>query len=88
MSVAAADALMGVLGYKRVEAICLRPMHVRPREGSRITVMMRDGKQLECLATRVIVIYTDQDGIVIYNGRKPIDESNAVGWWPMAKVAK
>ena len=88
MTLAAADALMGIFGMKRVKTIGLRPMHIRPCAGSRLVVMMRDGQQIECLATRVTVIYTGQDGIVIYNGRKAIDESKAAGWWPTPKAAQ
>lgn len=51
-------------------AIGLRPMHQRPPAGSRLVVLMRDGRQLECSATRVYV--GDRAGIVIYQiARKP-----------------
>jgi hypothetical protein len=39
---------------------------------------MRDGKRIECNSTMVHV--ADRSGIVIYHGRRPIDESRAKGW--------
>jgi hypothetical protein len=88
MNIAAADALMGIFGMKRVKTIGLRPMHIRPLAGSRLVVMMRDGRQIECLATMVTVLRGDKSGIVIYNGRNPIDETKATGWWPTPKAAR
>ena len=57
-------------------------MYCRPQPGQRITVVMKDGRQLDCAAT---MIYTSQsEGIVIYHKRRAIDESKAKGWWPAA----
>lgn len=56
-------------------------MHQRPKAGQRLTVLMRDGRQVECHATMVVA--ADKAGIIIYGGRKAIDESKAKGWWPM-----
>lgn len=61
-----------------VRIIGLRPMHQRPKAGQRLLVLMRDGEQLPCNATMVIA--GDKAGIIIYHGRKAIDESNAKGW--------
>ncbi len=62
--------------------IRLRPMYIRPNKGQRVTVLMRDGTQLhDCCATMIVV--SDRAGIVIYNKRKAVDESQAKGWWPV-----
>lgn len=83
---AQADALMGIFGMKRVKTIGLRQMHIRPHAGSRIVVLMQSGQQIECLAT--MVTCGDKSGIIIYNGRKAIDESKASGWWPTPKAPR
>ncbi len=62
--------------------IGLRPMHIRPNKGQRVTILMRDGTQLhDCCATMICV--ADRAGIVIYHKRKAVDESLAKGWWPV-----
>ena len=70
----------------KVHQIGLRQMHQRPRAGARLSVLMRDGRQLSCMATMVIA--GDTAGIIIYHGRKAIDESQAKGWWPMTPNAE
>jgi hypothetical protein len=41
---------------------------------------MRDGSQLsDCCATMVYI--ADKSGIVIFHGKKAIDEQQAIGWW-------
>ena len=54
--------------------IGLRPMHMRPVAGQRITVALKDGSQLSnCLCT---MIYSGcRQGIVIYHGKKAINEA-------------
>lgn len=56
------------------------PMHIRPEPGRKVTVRLKDGLLLECRTTRVMVMWSGADGIVMYHGRKAIDESNAAGW--------
>ena len=66
-----------------MRAIGLRPMHERPRPGQRVTVALKDGTQLaDCCATMICV--EDRRGIVIYHGKKAVDETTAKGWWPKA----
>lgn len=71
--------------YAAPTPIGMRPMHERPPAGRRLTVLMRDGRQLACLATMVYV--GDRAGILIYHKRRAIDESKAKGWWPGMGVA-
>ena len=67
--------------------IGLRPMHSRPNPGQRVTVLMRDGTQLnDCCSTMIYV--ADRAGIVIYHKRQAVDESLAKGWWPVTPNAK
>lgn len=61
-----------------VKPLRLNPMHQRPGAGRRITVWMRDGRRLECHATKVVS--NAGTGIVIYHKRKAIDEMKAEGW--------
>lgn len=62
-------------------AIGLIKMHIRPKKGRQLTVLMRDGTQLkDCHATMVYIGF--RAGIVIYHNRRAIDESLALGWWP------
>lgn len=66
--------------------IGLRPMHSRPNPGQRVTVLMRDGTQLnDCCSTMIYV--ADRAGIVIYHKRQAVDESLAKGWWPVTPNA-
>lgn len=65
-----------------VQAIGMRPLHQRPHGGQRIVVAMKDGTQLEARTT--LVVSNQGEGIVIYHGRRAIDESKALGWWPAA----
>lgn len=66
-----------------MQTIGLRPMHERPRPGQVVTVLLRDGTQLDnCHATSVVLCGQDKRGIVIYYKRKAVDELLAKGWWP------
>jgi hypothetical protein len=48
---------------------------------------MKDGRLLTgCIATHIIS--KEYDAIVIYHGRRSIDESQAKGWWADALEAK
>lgn len=60
----------------------------RPSAGQSVTILLRDGTQLDqCHATHVVLCGRDKSGIVIYHKRKAVDESLAKGWWPNNRVA-
>lgn len=62
----------------------LNPMHKRPRPGQRFAVYTRAGLiRHACRATHVVGL--GADAIVIYHGKYPLDERDAIGWWPEAR---
>ena len=63
--------------------IGINPMHKRPESGRRIVVALNDGRQIECRTC--MVVSARGSGIVIYHKRNALDESKAVGWWPVRR---
>lgn len=63
-----------------VQLLRLQPMHIRPAPGRKVTVRLKDGRIIECHSTRVMVMWSGADGVVMYHRRKAIDESKAEGW--------
>jgi len=56
------------------------PMDYRPQAGKRVTVLMKDGSCLDCMACLVTLVGKNKSGISILYQRKPINETKAKAW--------
>lgn len=60
-------------------------MNKRPLPGRRIIVFMKNGKELDCCATNIIM--DGFTGIMIYHKGRAINEEEAEGWLVKVKNA-
>jgi hypothetical protein len=66
-----------------VGAIGMKPMYIRPHAGQQIILQMNDGSQVKAMAT---MVRSDHgSGIIIYAGRRSVDEAKCRGWFPQVQ---
>lgn len=63
-----------------VVSIGFNPMHERPLQMKRVTVLMKDGTCLDCRTSLVTLVGKNKSGVIILHHRKPINETKAKAW--------